>query len=202
MKEHKIIIHMRNYKINRGVNLLFNRGGKESRQELNLNEGPGIDMKVPVQNSVCCLLKLDPLSGWRPHDAQGWHQHGALWETIQRFSRCTELPFITSAGTQWGREPLADLFTVCRWPAQWQTHSPCLTHILTLFWSKHKKNPASKHICGRIRKQSGLISSGCYYTIMKKLIHNCVVTIILLSCHYNEQTNLTASWRCGPSCLT
>lgn len=37
---------------------------------MNLNEGPGTDMKVPVQNSVCCLLKLDPLSGWRPHDAQ------------------------------------------------------------------------------------------------------------------------------------
>lgn len=55
--------------MNRGVYLLFNRGGKESQQELNLNEGPGTDMKVPVQNSVCCLLKLDPLSGWRPHDA-------------------------------------------------------------------------------------------------------------------------------------
>lgn len=135
---------------------------------------------------------------WR---TRGWHQHGALWETIQRFSRCTELPFITSAGTQWGREPLADLFIVCRWPAQWQTHSPCLTHF-NFILVKTQKKTASKHICGRIRKQSRLISSGCFSPIMKKLIHNCVVTIILLSCHYNEQTDLTVSWRCGPSCLT
>lgn len=44
--------------------------GKESKQELHFNEGPGTDMNVPVQNSVCCSVKRDPLSGWRPHDAQ------------------------------------------------------------------------------------------------------------------------------------
>lgn len=76
------------------------------------------------------------------------------------------------------------------------------THFNFILIKTQKKKTASNHICGRIREQSGLISSGCYYTIMKKLIHNCVVTIILLSCHYNEQTDLTVSWRCGPSCLT
>lgn len=37
---------------------------------------------------------------------------------------------------------LTGLVTFCRWPAQWQTRSPCLTHISTLFWSTHthKKN--------------------------------------------------------------
>lgn len=44
--------------------------GKESKQELHFSEGPGTDMNVPVQNSVCCSVKRDPLSGWRPHDAQ------------------------------------------------------------------------------------------------------------------------------------
>lgn len=43
--------------------------GKE-QQELPFHEGPGADVNVPVQNSVCCWVKRDPLSGWRPHDAQ------------------------------------------------------------------------------------------------------------------------------------
>lgn len=35
----------------------------------------------------------------------------------------------------------------------------CLTHIWTLFWSKNNKT--SKHTCGCIHKQSGLIRSRC-----------------------------------------
>lgn len=42
---------------------------KEAQQELHFRAGPGADMNVPVQNSVCCSVKRDPLSGWRPHDA-------------------------------------------------------------------------------------------------------------------------------------
>lgn len=43
---------------------------KEAQQELRFLAGPGTDMNVPVQNSVCCSVKRDPLSGWRTHDAQ------------------------------------------------------------------------------------------------------------------------------------
>lgn len=91
---------------------------------------------------------------WR---TRGWHQHEALWETIQRFSRCTEPPFITSAGTRWWREPRYDLAATSLRGAG---DLLCLTHVWTLFWSKH--NSMQTHLwLHTLAKQSGLINSVC-----------------------------------------
>lgn len=92
--------------INSSFNLLGERGGERGSTRVAFSCGPRHwhERSCP---ELCVLLgetwsAVRVENSWR---TRGWHQHEALWETIQRFSRCTEPPFITSAGRRWWREP-------------------------------------------------------------------------------------------------
>lgn len=102
-----------------GVNLLWKTGEKEAQQELHFNEGPGTDMNLPVQNSVCCSVKRDPLSGWRPHDAQVDDISMKLCGRRSRGSPVAQSPH--SSHLQ-GRADDVNLLTWSRWPALSDTH--------------------------------------------------------------------------------
>ena len=159
------------------ANLLWKRGAK---QELHVMRAhAGTDMTVPVQ--APCALRWNVIAvrvetTWRP---RRWQQHGALWETVQRFSTSTQPRFFPSAGTRWWRHP--------RWP--WPRHVVQVTTCEL----RSDENTTKQHPNTRVAANMCNHRSGC-----RRLSHDCVATIVPKL----ETAHSQWAWKTSAICCT